>query len=45
VEQLQGQQLIVLFGSKKQSEQLAADLATVPLGSVIVAAVRDEASS
>lgn len=33
------------FGSEKASEQLAADLATVPLGSVIVAAVRDEASS
>lgn len=32
------------FASKKASEQLAADLATIPLGSVIVAAVKDEAS-
>jgi hypothetical protein len=30
-------------GSKKQSDQLAEDLATVPMGSVIIAAVKDEA--
>lgn len=33
------------FASKKHSDQMAADLAAAPYGSVVVAAVRDEASS
>lgn len=32
------------FASKKNSEQMASDLATVPVGSVIVVAAKDEAS-
>lgn len=32
------------FASKKNSEQMAADLATVPVGAVVIAAIKDEGS-
>lgn len=32
------------FAGKKHSEQMVSDLATVPVGSVIIVAVKDEAS-